>query len=89
LRINLTPISHATALKGDLAETLATVFPCAWTYCDYGKRLKEQYKDSLENNFYKSWIETYADMILKTLLSGFMMLLMSWFYINQIKRSKK
>lgn len=50
----------ATALKGDLAETLATVFPCAWTYCDYGKRLKEQYKDNLENNFYKSWIETYS-----------------------------
>src|SRR5574344_339109 len=50
----------ATALKGDLAQTLATVFPCAWTYCDYGKRLKEQYKDTLENNFYKSWIETYS-----------------------------
>ena len=50
----------ATSLKGDLAHTLATVFPCAWTYCDYGKRLKEQYKDTLENNFYKSWIETYS-----------------------------
>lgn len=50
----------ATSLKGDLAHTLATVFPCAWTYCDYGKRLKEQYKDSLENNFYKSWIDTYS-----------------------------
>ena len=50
----------ATAQKGDLAETLATVFPCAWTYCDYGKRLKEQYKNNLEDNFYKSWIETYA-----------------------------
>ncbi|WP_198304280.1 thiaminase II [Arcobacter vandammei] len=50
----------STALKGDLLDTLITVFPCAWTYCDYAKRLKEQYKDSLENNFYKSWIETYA-----------------------------
>ena len=50
----------ATAQKGDLAETLATVFPCAWTYCDYGKRLKEQYKNNLEDNFYKSWIETYS-----------------------------
>ncbi len=50
----------ATGLKGDLAQTLATVFPCAWTYCDYAKRLKEQYKDSLENNFYKSWIEIYS-----------------------------
>lgn len=50
----------ATALKGDLVETLSTVFPCAWTYCDYAKRLKEQYKNNLEDNFYKSWIETYA-----------------------------
>ncbi|QKF74288.1 thiaminase II [Aliarcobacter faecis] len=50
----------ATSQKGDLVETLATVFPCAWTYCDYANRLKEQYKDNLEDNFYKSWIETYA-----------------------------
>ncbi|AXK47986.1 thiaminase II [Aliarcobacter trophiarum LMG 25534] len=51
---------QAISLKGDLVETLVTVFPCAWTYCDYGKRLKEQYKDNLEDNFYKSWIETYS-----------------------------
>ena len=47
-------------LTGGLAEVLASVFPCAWTYADYGKRLKEQYAGSLENNFYKTWIETYA-----------------------------
>ena len=47
-------------LTGGLAEVLASVFPCAWTYADYGKRLKEQYKDKLESNFYKTWIETYA-----------------------------
>ena len=47
-------------LTGGIAEVLAAVFPCAWTYSDYGKRLKEQYADRLENNFYKSWIETYA-----------------------------
>ncbi|WP_418187026.1 thiaminase II [Aliarcobacter lanthieri] len=50
----------AVAQKGDLVETLATVFPCAWTYSDYGKRLKVQYKDILENNFYKSWIDMYS-----------------------------
>ena len=47
-------------LTGGLAEVLASVFPCAWTYADYGKRLKEQYADKLEGNFYKTWIENYA-----------------------------
>ena len=50
----------AAGQTGGLAELLAVVFPCAWTYSDYGKRLKEQYADRLENNFYKSWIEMYA-----------------------------
>ena len=50
----------AVGQTGDLAEIIATVFPCAWTYHDYGKRLKEQYADQLEDNFYKTWIETYA-----------------------------
>ena len=47
-------------LTGGLAEVLASIFPCAWTYADYGKRLKEQYADKLEGNFYKTWIENYA-----------------------------
>ncbi|MCL2408783.1 MAG: thiaminase II [Oscillospiraceae bacterium] len=47
-------------LTGGLAEVLSAVFPCAWTYADYGKRLKDQYADQLEGNFYKTWIETYA-----------------------------
>ena len=38
----------------------ATVFPCAWTYSDWSKRLKEQYGDMLEANFYRPWIEKYA-----------------------------
>ena len=50
----------AVGQTGDLADILATLFPCAWTYNDYGKRLKAQYADKLENNFYKTWIETYA-----------------------------
>lgn len=51
----------AAAQTGNLAEVLAAVFPCAWTYADYATRLKEQYADRLEGNFYKTWIENYAD----------------------------
>jgi len=50
----------AVGQTGGLAEILAAVFPCAWTYTDYGKRLKKQYADRLEGNFYKTWIEKYA-----------------------------
>jgi len=50
----------AVGQTGGLAEILATVFPCAWTYCDYARRLNEQYGDRLEDNFYKTWIENYA-----------------------------
>jgi len=45
---------------GGLAELLAAVFPCAWTYADYARRLKEQYAGCLERNIYKKWIENYA-----------------------------
>lgn len=47
-------------LTGGLAEVLAAVFPCAWTYADYATRLKVQYADCLEGNFYQGWIESYA-----------------------------
>ena len=47
-------------LTGGLAELIACVFPCAWTYSDYARRLKEAYADRLEGNFYKTWIEEYA-----------------------------
>lgn len=50
----------ATAYTEDSAELISTVFPCVWTYHDYGKRLKEEYSKELENNFYKNWIEGYA-----------------------------
>jgi len=50
----------AIGYTGGLAEVIATIFPCAWTYSDWGKRLKEQYADKLECNFYKTWIEKYA-----------------------------
>ena len=50
----------AVGQTGDLAEILATVFPCAWTYSDYAKRIKAQYADQLGGNCYKTWIENYA-----------------------------
>lgn len=50
----------AVGQTGDLAGVLATVFPCAWTYADYATRLKDEYANELEGNFFKSWIETYA-----------------------------
>ena len=50
----------AVGQTGGLAELIAAVFPCAWTYADYAKRLKEQYAGKLEGNFYKNWIETYS-----------------------------
>jgi thiaminase/transcriptional activator TenA len=43
-----------------LAEILATILPCGWTYTDYGQRLKKQYADQLSGNFYQTWIEKYA-----------------------------
>lgn len=45
---------------GDVADIIAAVFPCAWSYADYGKRLKADYGDGLAENDYRSWIETYA-----------------------------
>lgn len=50
----------AVGQTGDLAEILAAVLPCAWTYCDYATRLKAAYARELEENPYRSWIETYA-----------------------------
>lgn len=39
---------------------MASVLPCAWSYYDFACRLKEEFSDNLESNYYKSWIETYA-----------------------------
>ena len=50
----------AAGQTGGLAEVIAVVFPCAWTYADYAKRLKAQYAGKLEANPYRSWIELYA-----------------------------
>ena len=39
---------------------MVSVLPCAWSYYYIGKKLKETYKENLEDNFYKSWIESYS-----------------------------
>lgn len=62
----------AIGQTGDLAEILAGVFPCAWTYSDYAQRLKKQYADRLDQNFYRTWIENYAS---DKFLASF-----EWFY---------
>jgi thiaminase/transcriptional activator TenA len=53
---NMLAAGHA----GGAAEIIAAVFPCAWTYFDYAKRITEDYADELPGNYYKSWIESYA-----------------------------
>ena len=50
----------SAAQQGGVAEIIAAVLPCAWTYADYAKRLKARYADRIENNPYASWIHTYA-----------------------------
>jgi Putative transcription activator len=50
----------AVGQTGDLLEILAAVLPCGWTYGDYAIRLKAQYGEQLEGNFYRAWIESYA-----------------------------
>ena len=45
--------------KGIL-ELMVTVLPCAWSYYDFGRRLRDDYREGLEKNYYKTWIQTYA-----------------------------
>lgn len=42
-----------------VVELMAALLPCPWSY--YACRLKEAFSENLENNYYKSWIETYAN----------------------------
>ena len=48
------------ALTGDIYDIIAAVLPCTWSYSYIGKKLLGKYKNKLENNFYKEWIEMYA-----------------------------
>ena len=50
----------AVGYNGGILELMASLLPCPWSYYDFASRLKEGFKEKLENNFYKDWIETYA-----------------------------
>ncbi|MEB7494582.1 thiaminase II [Enterococcus hirae] len=54
---NMLALGHS----GGVAEIIAAILPCAWTYYDYASRLKKRYQSSLEKNPYRSWIDLYAD----------------------------
>jgi len=44
-----------------VVELMAALLPCPWSYYDFACRLKEDFNENLSNNYYKSWIETYAN----------------------------
>jgi len=41
-------------------EILAVILPCAWSYYDFASRLKEEYKEKVADNYYKSWLDMYT-----------------------------
>jgi thiaminase/transcriptional activator TenA len=43
-----------------IVELMAALLPCPWSYYDFACRLREDFTQNLERNYYKSWIETYA-----------------------------
>lgn len=46
--------------QGSLAELVAVLLPCMWSYAFIGKTLAKD-KKALEHPLYKEWILTYAD----------------------------
>ncbi|WP_394549030.1 thiaminase II [Priestia aryabhattai] len=44
--------------SGTLAELVAALLPCMWSYWEIGKELSE--KPGAENEFYREWIEMYS-----------------------------
>ena len=50
----------SVALAGGVAEILAVVLPCAWSYYDFASRLAADHAATLAGNYYRSWIEAYA-----------------------------
>lgn len=52
----------AIGQTGVLTQIIAAILPCAWVYCDYAHRLKQEYQEQLIHNTYKSWINTYMDI---------------------------
>ena len=49
------------ALTGDVYDIIAAILPCTWSYDYIGYKLYTKYRDNLDNNFYKEWIESYSN----------------------------
>jgi thiaminase/transcriptional activator TenA len=59
---NIAYISNmmVVGLNNGVLELMAALLPCAWSYYDFACRLRKDFKDNFESNYYKSWIETYS-----------------------------
>ena len=55
-----TSYMKSIALTGDLLEIMVSVLPCAWSYYYIGEKMKAIYKDKLQGNFFKAWIDSYS-----------------------------
>ncbi|KMT22027.1 thiaminase II [Clostridium cylindrosporum] len=76
--LSYTSYMQSVALKGNIKEIAMAVMPCTWSYNYIGKKLYEKYKNNLDNNFYKPWIESYES-------EGYTEFTNKWIdYINEI-----
>lgn len=50
----------AVGYSQGLIELVVALLPCPWTYFDFACRLKEEYAQNYENNFYKKWIDAHT-----------------------------
>lgn len=55
-----TSYMQAVSLTGGIKEIVMTTLPCNWSYNYIGHHLYDNYRDNLEENYYKEWIEMYA-----------------------------
>lgn len=44
--------------RGSLAELIAAILPCAWSYCEIGQRLAQR-PGAMEHSLYGEWITMY------------------------------
>lgn len=58
---NYTSYMQAIALKGNLREIIMSTMPCNWSYNYIGHYLLDNYKDMLEGNYYREWIDMYSE----------------------------
>lgn len=48
------------SLEGNIRKCAIATLPCTWSYNYIGKYIQKNYKEKLDNNFYKPWIDSYA-----------------------------